>query len=127
MTRRPENFRYSYLGCRAGQEEPTQPEAVITGEIRGKPADFERLKLAPGKSHGDGSTCVMSRGRARRVRLSCAWHLAELIADLEPNQAITSGTLRADLGDELTIVPKAKLNGGAAHGIIARTAEFFDY
>jgi hypothetical protein len=51
MTRRPEDFRYSHLGSRAGQEKPTQPEAV-RGETGGKPADFGGLTLAPEEVSG---------------------------------------------------------------------------
>jgi hypothetical protein len=87
----------------------------------------KRISLGPnGKIVSDGSQCIMASGTARRIVLSSLREFADLIGSLGMNQAIALGALAADLPDEVRIVPKHKLNGGAA-GIIARTQNFISF
>jgi hypothetical protein len=80
----------------------------------------KRISLAPdGAIKADGSACLMSHGRARRAHISSVDALAALLEQLTSNQAIALGALRADLPDEVVVIPKDKLNGAA--GVIART------
>jgi hypothetical protein len=76
-----------------------------------------------GTLNADGAACVMASGRARRVPVADVASFAHLVAKLKPNQAIALGRLRSDFANEVTIVPKAKLNGGSRRGVIARTAD----
>jgi hypothetical protein len=71
----------------------------------------------------DGSACIMSHGSARRVELNSAQEFADLIGSLGSREAITLGTLRDDLPDEVRVVARHRLNGAA--GVIARTQDFF--
>src|SRR5215472_14362248 len=83
----------------------------------------KRISLNPdGTVISDGSACVMSRGRAWRLKLSCAQQLADLIASLTSSEAITLGALREDLPDKVQVVSKHRLRGGS--GVIARTEDF---
>ena len=76
---------------------------------------------ADGGVNSDGSACVMSRGTAKRVKLTDLSQLADLIDGMSSNEAIALGTLRPDLPDQVRIVAKANLNG--ADNVIARTAD----
>ena len=83
-----------------------------------------------GKVHSDGSACVMSRGFAERVKILGVQELAELISNLESNQAIALGVLRSDLPAMVELTTKRELdelNGTAAPDIIARTASHIAY
>src|SRR5215472_2236257 len=83
----------------------------------------KRISLNPdGTVISDGSACVMSRGRAWRLKLSCAQQLADLIASLTSSEAITLGALREDLPDKVQVVSNHRLRGGS--GVIARTEDF---
>ncbi len=91
----------------------------------------KQVALTPdGSVKSDGSACVMSRGSAQRVHLAAVRHLADLIGQLQPNEAIATGTLRPDLPDTVEITTKrrlAEMNGAAQPGIIARTGEHIVY
>jgi RecA-family ATPase len=63
----------------------------------------------------------MSSGTARRVPIGSVDDLAEVIDGLADNEAIALGVLRDELPDQVKVVVKEKLNGGA--NIIARTRE----
>src|ERR1700733_7280422 len=83
-----------------------------------------------GKLISDGSACVMSRGRAQRVRLDCLGQFADLVQQLEPNEAIALGALRADLPDHVEVTTQdhlAKLNGSTPPGLIARNGGHIAY
>ena len=54
----------------------------------------------------DPSVCVLVRGRARRVKLGSMRELADLIEGLASNEALSLGTLRSDLPDEVEITPR---------------------
>jgi hypothetical protein len=62
----------------------------------------------------------MTRGTARRVTITDAEHLAEVIDGLGSAQAIALGTFRAGLSDDVSVVTKRQLNGEAPN-VIART------
>ena len=81
-----------------------------------------------GSLRSDGSACRMACGRARRVKIASVEQLAALIGQLHQNQAISLGTLRTGLPDQVKVVTKAKLPNGAAHpNIIARTGSDIVY
>ena len=73
----------------------------------------------------DGSACVMSHGEARRLPIASADALAQVIAGLSSQEALSLGRLRADLPAKVEVVTQRKLNGQAA--TIARTKEFIEY
>jgi hypothetical protein len=54
----------------------------------------KRIHLAGDGLSNDSSSCVMSRGRARRFEFAGARQLADLIGGLRPDQAIALGALR---------------------------------
>jgi RecA-family ATPase len=68
---------------------------------------------------------AMASGTGRRVQISSVDDLAELIEQLKDNEAITLGVLKEELPDQVKVVTKEKLNGGA--NIIARTKEYVIY
>jgi hypothetical protein len=71
----------------------------------------KRISLAPdGSLHSDGSACIMSRGRARRIRPSSLSSFAELIRILRSNSAIALGVLHQDLPKEVRITTKRDLD-----------------
>lgn len=69
----------------------------------------------------DGSACVMTAGSARSVAAPTAEALAAVIAGLGSDQALGLGTLA--VGTPAEITTKHRLNGHAAPGVIARTAD----
>ncbi len=91
----------------------------------------KRISLnAEGKLISDGSACVMSRGHAQRVHLDCLSQFADLVQELEPNEAIALGALRTDLPERVEVTTQdrlAKLNGTAPPGLIARTGAHIAY
>src|SRR5262249_36283774 len=82
-------------------------------------ADNERLV-------SDGSACTMSRGSARRWR-GDVYEFAALLEQLASHQAITLGSLRPDLVDEVEILTKRKLNGADHSNLIARSQDYLTY
>jgi hypothetical protein len=91
----------------------------------------KQISLAPdGSLHSDGSACIMSRGRARRIRISRLGALAGLIRVLPPEQAIALGALRQDLPKEVRITTKRDLEGltgSVSSDLIARTGNHISY
>ncbi len=91
----------------------------------------KRISLsADGKLHSDGSACVMSVGRGRRLRFGALTDFADHIGRMAPDEAIALGALRADLPDDVALTTKdalARLNGSASPGLIARTADHIAY
>ena len=86
----------------------------------------KRIWLGPdGTVVSDGSACVMTSGKARRVMLKSLQELADVIDALQSNEAIALGALRDDLPEEVRVTTKNKLNG--ATGMIARTQEFLRF
>ena len=91
----------------------------------------KRISLSPdGKLISDGSACVMSRGRAQRVRLGGVNEFSALIGGLRSDQAIALGALRPDLPDHVEIATArrlAEMNGSVPPGTVARTADHISY
>ena len=99
-------------------------EATVMAKEGG--ALTKRIWLAAdGTVRTDGSACVMSWGRARRVRFGSAGELANQIASLGQSEAITLGAMRSDLPDAVSVVAKHRLNDAA--GVIARTRDFIAF
>ena len=85
----------------------------------------KRITLgADGHLIRDGSECVMSGGRARRVRLGDIQHLADLIGGLGSSEAITLGALREGLPDEVKVTSKRRINGTRRRDLIARSQDY---
>ena len=83
-----------------------------------------------GKLHSDGSACVMSVGRGKRLRFDGLAEFAGHIGSMAPDEAIALGALRPELPDTVTLTTKdrlAKLNGSAAPDLIARTGDHIVY
>jgi hypothetical protein len=100
----------------------------ITAFAKSGGALSKRISLGPdGKPISDGSACVMSRGKASRLRLANVTELARCIGSLDTTQAIALGALRHGLPAEVEITTKAKLEMNGAPGIIARTSEHIAY
>jgi len=74
----------------------------------------------------DGSACQMARGIARRALINGVNDLADLIANLNSDQALALGRLRSDFPDKVGVVTKNRLNGSSAD-IIARTGAYIAY
>ncbi len=88
----------------------------------------KRITLAPdGSLHSDGTACVMSHGSAQRARFGNLEAFAASIGNLDSNEAIALGMLRADLPDKVWITTKDKLNGIAQPSIVARTGDHIVY
>jgi len=78
----------------------------------------------------DGSACLMADGAACRVRLDSLGAFADLIARLDPHEAIALGALRPDLPDQVKVTTKRRLdqlNGAASAELIARTGDYIRY
>lgn len=69
----------------------------------------KHIRLDGDKVVSDGSSCRMTHGTARRVRLGRLQDLAALISGLKWNEAIALGCLRDDLPDRVRVVTKAEL------------------
>jgi hypothetical protein len=91
----------------------------------------KRISLAPdGSLHSDGSACIMSRGRARRIRPGSLKSFAELIRILRSHSAIALGVLHQDLPKEVRITTKRDLEGLSGPvpiDLIARTGDHISY
>ena len=92
----------------------------------------KQISLRPdGTIFSDGSSCVMSRGSAERVRFTEPMRgFADLIHSLEPSEAVALGTLRPGLPDAVSITTQDKLaqaNGSAPHDLIARNGTHIVY
>jgi hypothetical protein len=79
----------------------------------------------------DGSACLMSRGRAQRVRLALG-EIADLIQSLGSHEAIALGSMRRDLSNYVRVVTQnqlAHLNGTKPPpaNTIARTGDYILY
>jgi hypothetical protein len=83
------------------------------------------ISLDDGNVVSDGSACVMSHGEARRLPLASVDVLAQAIAGLSSQEALSLGRLRDDLPARVEVVTQRKLNGQAT--TIARTREFVVY
>ena len=81
----------------------------------------KRISLVDGALRADGSACVMVEGEAEVVAAPTASALAHAIGSLDSAQALAIGVLRD--GNAARVVTRRKLNGHAAPGVIARTAE----
>jgi hypothetical protein len=87
----------------------------------------KRISLADNEDLvSDGSACTMSRGGARRWR-GDVYEFAALLQHLGSHQAITLGSLRPGLADEVEIVTKRKLNGADHPNLIARSQDYLSY
>jgi hypothetical protein len=88
----------------------------------------KRISLGPdGQMISDGSACIMTRGRARRVTLNNLSDLAALIADLDTHEALGLGALNPSLPDVVEVTTKRKLNGHDGPALIARTSDHIFY
>jgi hypothetical protein len=77
--------------------------------------------------HSDGGACRMSRGQARRLRLTGLAQFAVAINGLKSNQAVALGALRDGLPDQIGVTTKYKINGDIGPNVIARTARDIVY
>ncbi len=90
----------------------------------------KRISLSPeGKLISDGSACVMTDGWAKRMPCESLNYFADLISDLDPNEAIALGTLRRDLPETVRVTTKDKLEDDRAQqpDVIARISEFIAF
>jgi hypothetical protein len=115
-------------GPAPGDCEDMSPSEIVLLTKSDGPLTKEIRLDENGVLHSDGSACVMSRGSARRVPIPDIVQLGELINGLEPNQALTLGSLRPDLPDEVEVATKAivaqrAINGTARRDIISRSAD----
>ncbi len=103
----------------------------ITGLIKTGGPLTKRISLSPeGALISDGSACVMSKGRAKRLVLNNLTEFADLVRDLDSSEAIALGVLRADLQDQVEVTTQdrlATLNGSAPLDLIARNATYISY
>jgi hypothetical protein len=118
-----------------GREKPTAGQAGNKIEVTvftksGGPLT-KTIALGPdGGIISDGSACLMSSGTAQRTKIDNVEQLAGLINSIDSNQALALGTLGTELPDQVKIISKdklAKMNGTAAAGIVARTANNITY
>lgn len=91
----------------------------------------KQISLKPdGTMFSDGSSCVMSRGRAQRVRFETLAEFADIIDSMEPHEALALGVLRGGLPDQVVVTTQdrlAQMNGSAPGDLIARNAEHIVY
>jgi hypothetical protein len=85
----------------------------------------KEIALAADGSVQSTSHAVLTQGTARRVPVPDIHTLAEIVAGIEPNEALALGRLRSDLPENVKITTRARLgriNGAARPDLIARTA-----
>jgi hypothetical protein len=103
----------------------------ITGLAKAGGPLTKRISLnKDGKPISDGSACVMTGGWAKRQPFSTLEDFADLIASLDPNEAIALGALRRDLPDVVQVTTQdhlAKLNGSTPPDMIARNSSHISY
>jgi hypothetical protein len=90
----------------------------------------KRISLSEdGKLKSDGSACLMTSGRAWRVRCASMQDFADYINACKPNQAIALGRLRADLSNVVSVETKSRLGREPSPPpeFIARTQEFIEF
>jgi hypothetical protein len=91
----------------------------------------KRISLSPESAlKSDGSARSMARGRAQRVHLDSLNEFADMLESLKSHEAVALGNLREDLPASVQVLTQdrlTKLNGAAAPGTIARTAEHIAY
>jgi putative DNA primase/helicase len=80
-----------------------------------------------GKVCSDGSGCRMALGEGWRVRLNGVKSLADLIERTRTNEALVLGRLRADLPDQVDVVPARELGRNPPDNVIARTGEYLHF
>jgi hypothetical protein len=95
----------------------SEPAFEITLFRKHRGSLTKRIHLAAdGKLTNDSSACIMGDGTAQRVRLGTIRGFAELIGQLESNEAIALGALRDGLPESVRVVTKATLARGEADG-----------
>jgi hypothetical protein len=100
----------------------------VTAILKEGGALTKRIGLGGGgELVSDGSACVMSRGRARRVELNSAQQLADLIGGLGSSEAVTLGALRKGLPDEVEVATKHRVNGASRPDLIARSRDYISF
>jgi hypothetical protein len=127
----------SYLDEDEGAPEPQPPPApslTVTYELTVLAKDggplTKRISLNPdGTLVADGSACVMSRGKARRVQVTGLTAFGSLINSLEQKEAIALGALREGLPEEVEVTTKEQIekfefDPDVPPGLVARTATF---
>jgi len=111
------------------QHEPVTVEVTVFTKVDGPLT--KRIALGPdGRPVSDGSGCLMAHGRAERVRFGSLSEFAEVIGQLQSNQAIGLGALRDGLAkcvDVVTARELTKLNGTAMPNLVARTSDAIVY
>ncbi|HEY1301062.1 MAG TPA: hypothetical protein VGF07_11240 [Stellaceae bacterium] len=78
-----------------------------------------------GSVKSDGSACVMSSGTARRFAFGNLAEFGRALERMTPTEALSLGRLRADLPDEVPVIPKRKV--ADQPGAVARTQDFIAY
>jgi hypothetical protein len=100
----------------------------VTAILKEGGALTKRIGLGgDGELVSDGSACVMWRGWARRVALSSAQQLADLIGGLGSREAITLGALREGLPDEVEVATKYRVIGASRPDRIARSRDYISF
>ena len=103
----------------------------ITGFAKAGGILSKRISLsADGTIKSDGTECIMTAGKAKRVCIPDISHLSKIVGSLASNEAIALGALAPHLPDVVEITTKrkhAELNGTAHPGIIARTGDHIRY
>ena len=88
--------------------------ATITLFTNKKGPLSKHIELVDGKIKSDVSGCLMTHGNAERIEVASAKELAALIGDLDSDQALGLGDLRAGLHDYVEIVTKDRNQWRAA-------------
>jgi hypothetical protein len=125
---KPETTKASAKAEKLGQappktmsERPAMTSEIVCFTKSGGPLTKRIYLTEDGSSKSDGSACVMSHGIAQRFQISGVARLGKLLEQLQPNQAIALGALRAGLPDKAEITTKGALNGSTRPDVIART------
>ena len=91
----------------------------------------KQISLKPdGTMFSDGSSCVMSSGRAMRVKFQTLGEFADMIHAMEPNEALALGVLKDHIPDDVSVTTQdrlARMNGSAPASLIARNSEHIVY
>jgi hypothetical protein len=109
---------------------PSPPIEITLLTKAGGPLTKRISLAADGSLKSDGSSCLMGRGSARRVRFSDLHAFAGCMGNLAQQQAVALGSLRLDLPDKVEIITKhelEKLNGAARPDLIARNGSHIVY
>lgn len=100
---------------------------IVVFRKSGGPLTKRVWQSRSGKVNADGSDCRMSEGWAWRTQVDGVAHLAELIEELDTDEALALGRLRAGLPTKVRVVLRKQIDEAGPPDVIARTTDYLTF